>query len=877
MEHSRAAPSPRYNALAAMYRQMHEEGEKLLGLSPEDTFPGRSLPPQAPRIKRLIDHTGARTLLDYGSGKGVQYRMPLVIDGSNHFHSIKEYWGVDAIRCFDPSYAPFSALPEETFDGVICTDVLEHCPEEDIRWIIDEIFSYSTKFVFANVACYPAGKQLPNGENAHCTIKPVAWWSEILAEASSRRPELKWEVWFQFLAPDGAGNKLVEERLADDNMSPQVPLYQPADTAQIVRAMLLEALRSHQTGVFNAAAGLYQRALLLDPMQPDGNRLFGTLCLQTGRFDEAERYLRIAANLAPADAETHNNLGAVLLHIGQYEEAIPSLQKAIALRSNYDDAFSNLGEALRKINDTAGAHAALEKALAINPNHANALFNIGVLMIAERNIPGAINALEQALSIFPGHVAAQRQLINSYITISDYLKAEQHCRTLLVLNPDDHEVRAALASIYIATRQYDKALQESRYTLDRVPDHIRAGICLGQVLRQTGHLDEALTIFQEIAERQPEEPRAAGGIVEVLLRRGELDAALTLAEETVLRHPRGGLSWLDLGTVLEKLGQTEVACSAYRKGIDLLPDQPALHFNLGNQLLLLGRFEEGWQEYEWRTRLAIWGVNAVNCMSWSGQPLKGKTLLIKAEQGMGDMIQFVRLVPMIEKQGGKIMLECQPELVRLFQSVGGIDRLTSKPYSESEQPDVHIPLLSLPKLLGIQLENIPANIPYLAPPAELVDGWKRRLIADSGMRVGIAWSGNPQHIDDGNRSCPPELLAPLLAVQGATFYSVQKEGTSAAAGIKDLSSEWGDFADTASFMQMLDLVITVDTAAAHLAGALGIPVWTLLPFAPDWRWLLDRSDSPWYPSMRLFRQPRPRAWGPVISEVASELAKLANK
>jgi hypothetical protein len=214
MTFSRANPSPRYQALTGQYRQMHVEGERFLNIRPEETFPGFSLPAQADRIKRLIDATGAQNILDYGSGKGRQYDLRSVqsADGRRH-ESIQEFWDVDYVQCYDPCYEPFNKLPEGRFDGVICTDVLEHCPEEDIAWIVDELFGYAERFVFANVACYPAKKRLPTGENAHCTIKPLGWWREHIERAAAKRPGVTWEVWVQWREDLPEGPRMVEERL----------------------------------------------------------------------------------------------------------------------------------------------------------------------------------------------------------------------------------------------------------------------------------------------------------------------------------------------------------------------------------------------------------------------------------------------------------------------------------------------------------------------------------------------------------------------------------------------------------------------------------------------------------------------------------------
>ena len=214
--YTRQNPSPRYRELATLYRSMHTEGEKFLGIPPEKTFPGQSLLPQAGRIKEMITRYNAKTLLDYGSGKGMQYKpMQIIAEGIGEWPSVQAFWGIDELTCYDPAYAPFNVLPDKKFDGVISTDVLEHCPEEDIPWILNEMFSYATQFVFANVACYPAKKRLPNGENAHCTIRTPEWWNQILLDVATRHSGIHWEVWVQSLIETPHGNKMTEKRLGN--------------------------------------------------------------------------------------------------------------------------------------------------------------------------------------------------------------------------------------------------------------------------------------------------------------------------------------------------------------------------------------------------------------------------------------------------------------------------------------------------------------------------------------------------------------------------------------------------------------------------------------------------------------------------------------
>lgn len=217
--YSREQPSERYLELIEQYQQLHVEGEKSMGLAPENTFPGQSLIPQAPDIKRIIQKVNAKTILDYGSGKGLQYEpRPIVVKDSDlKFESIPHFWGVDSVTCYDPCYVPFSNLPNEKFDGVVCTDVLEHCPEEDIDWVVDGLFSFATKFVYANIACYPAKKTLPNGENAHCTIKSSNWWLEKIKAISSNHPDIVFEFWMDVKTQTEGGERLDRQRISNFN------------------------------------------------------------------------------------------------------------------------------------------------------------------------------------------------------------------------------------------------------------------------------------------------------------------------------------------------------------------------------------------------------------------------------------------------------------------------------------------------------------------------------------------------------------------------------------------------------------------------------------------------------------------------------------
>ena len=302
------------------------------------------------------------------------------------------------------------------------------------------------------------------------------------------------------------------------------------------------------------------------------------------------------------------------------------------------------------------------------------------------------------------------------------------------------------------------------------------------------------------------------------------------------------------------------------------------HWNLSLALLLSGDFAGGWEEYEWRWKMKNNDGRNYSCPLWQGEDIVGRTINLHVEQGFGDTIQFIRYAPMVMQRGAKVIVECQPQLVRLLASVEGLAHITDRTAS-SIYFDMHAPLLSLPRIFSTTLKTIPCHVPYLSADRVLVAKWRQKIEPLPGrFRVGLVWAGNPTHGNDRNRSCALVDFALLAKIPNVIFYSLRKdegaeqcENPPHEINLVDLTRDIADFADTAALMDNLDLIISVDTAVAHLAGALGRPVWTLLPFVPDWRWLLDRRDNPWYPTMRLFRQSKPGNWRGVMADVANAL------
>jgi tetratricopeptide (TPR) repeat protein len=358
---------------------------------------------------------------------------------------------------------------------------------------------------------------------------------------------------------------------------------------------------------------------------------------------------------------------------------------------------------------------------------------------------------------------------------------------------------------------------------------------------------------------------------------GKHEDAAASCRKALTINPDFAEAHSNLGGALQDLGFLDEAVASFRKALAIKPDCAEAHSNLGLISLLMGDFETGWPEYSWRQLKddSVLKNRAYPQPFWDGEDLTGKTIFVYPEQGLGDIIQFVRYLPMVRQRGGCVAFDVPLSMVRLFRDLDGID--IALKHGDLLLPfDCHIPLLEFPRLFGTTLDTIPASAAYLHADKELTDAWAERLGPRQGFRIGLVWGGNPGHLNDHNRSIDPELFRPLIETPGVEAFSlmVGRDGEAARVfgdGLSDLAPHLGDFADTATAIAHLDLVISVDTAPAHLAGALGAPVWTLLPFNPDWRWMLDRDDSPWYPSMRLFRQETPGDWEGVFQEVETAL------
>jgi len=425
-----------------------------------------------------------------------------------------------------------------------------------------------------------------------------------------------------------------------------------------------------------------------------------------------------------------------------------------------------------------------------------------------------------------------------------------------------------------------EAEQLYRQILAQEPEHSGALYYLGAIARKTGRNDVALDLIRRAIAIKPNFIEAHFNLGNTLRDMGRLDEAIDSYRQAINLKPDYADAYSNLGYALIDSEQRDEAVAAYRQAIQIKPDDTRAHWNLAVLLLSMGQFAEGWDEFEWRLKDKSMGLRRdFASPQWNGEDLAGKTLLLHTEGGYGDAFQFIRYAPLLRGRAKKIILECAPTLVKLFSDLPGVDEIITRGQALPAF-DYQIPLQSLPRLFKTNLTNIPNAVPYLKVTPEDRARWKERVQNDGQLNVGLVWAGSSRpNMSDDLRTRGLDIFARLGQIPGVRFFSLQKGPESSlprlpGLELTDLTHDLNDFADTAALIENLDLVISADTSVAHLAGALAKPVWVLIPFTSDFRWLLNRTDSPWYPTMRLFRQKRHDDWETVIAEVEAALKEI---
>ena len=534
-------------------------------------------------------------------------------------------------------------------------------------------------------------------------------------------------------------------------------------------------------------------------------------------------------------------------------------------------------EAQHMLDSLAGKtpHESLQLLGATLADDPETLTNRGNSFLIEGKIQAAIDCFRRVADLRPTSAQAYFHLGGAEERLGNFEAAGNSYRRALSLQPDSPELHCHLARILLQSGNLQAAAELYQRALALDPKRYEIYNDLGVVLTNLGNFGAALEAFRRSLRLNPRSAKTIASLGHLFESKGDLISAADAYRDAIKLDPQLVPAYADLGFVLFGLGEVAEAAESFERLRALQPGSAEATANLGLIHLLQGDLAAGWPEYESRWKVGISDDRTFLQRRWKGQPLAGERILLFAEQGFGDTLQFLRYVPMVAARGGEVVLEVQPPLRCLLSGTGAAQVVSrGEPLPEFAW---QCPLMSLPLAFGTEMTTIPANVPYVFPAAAQAAAWQERLQGET-RRIGLVWSGNPTMDRNRLRSIPLELLVPLIKVPGTTFCSLQLGPGSEEvkqlppdARLIDLAPELKDFADTAAIIANLDLVISVDTSVAHLAGAMGKPVWVLLNKGCDWRWFLDREDSPWYPTARLFRQTTPGGWLEVVNRIEHEL------
>jgi len=591
-----------------------------------------------------------------------------------------------------------------------------------------------------------------------------------------------------------------------------------AVAAAEIESLFNEGIAFHRAGLLPEAERQYRRVLESCPQHFDSLHLLGVISYQRGEFAQAVRQIDFALRVNPHVSDAHNNLGNALKRLGQFREALTSYDRAVALNPDDAASFNNRGSVHKDLKQFDEALADFDRAVAIKPDFAEAFNNRG-------NALRDLNRFDDALSSYERAIA---------------------------LRPDNADAFNNRGNVLKDLKRFEAALASFDHALTLKPDFARA------------YYNRGTTLF---LLKQFEEAHA------------DLSKAVTL-------DPTRAEALYNRGTTLKEFKRIDEAVADFDQAISLKPDYADALWSRAMCRLLVGRYREGWVDYEWRwqTGQMVSDKRVFKQRQWRGNTdISGKTILLHTEQGLGDTIMSARYIPCVVGAGARVVLDVPPQVIPLLAQIPGVAEIVTK---DQLLPsfDVHCPMMSLPAAFATTLETIPSNVPYLFAPPDYVEKWAHRLPKSTMLRIGVNWAGNPQFVHDAERSIGLRPLLPLLSRPDVQYVSLQKdlrEGDAdvlrANPQITHVGDAIDDLGDTAAIIASLDLVISSDTSVVHLAGALDKPVWILLQFVPDWRWLLDREDCPWYPSARLYRQRVRNNWAPVVSEVGQALSALLTR
>jgi tetratricopeptide (TPR) repeat protein len=681
--------------------------------------------------------------------------------------------------------------------------------------------------------------------------------------------------------------------------------------------LLTSAAEHYNAGRAGEAGVLCSDVLNGRPDHIPALHLAAVIAFSEGRMPEGSALLSRVFARDPNHVPAWMTLGDALAVKGERDGAMTAFLRAATLRPKDAGLHAKLGTALFELSRYADAEAAYRHALSLDPNLAQARCNLGSTLSAQGRFAEAEQVYRGLLTRDPSYPGAWRRLGNALADQDKFDKAVAAYLNAQGSEPNQAELHISLGNVLSKQGAFDDAAAHYGRAVELAPDDATPMRLLGQAMHEAGRIEDAVEVYRRASELDPRDVVVWANLGACLCAIEQLAAAVEASKRALALKPDHAPAHTNLGIILEKMGDADAAVAAHRRAIGadpdhakayanlavvlrnkgeldemmevshqavtLAPDDPLTRSNHAHFLLMCGDLARGFADYHWvrKCKSLAEGVPLFDGPEWHGEVFAGKTLLLFADYGIGDALQFVRYVPMVLARGGSVVLQVQPAIAAVLRPMQGVTVLGR----DEPVPSYHLqlPLMDLPSIFDTTLDTIPADVPYLMADPVKVAAWRDALDDQPKLKVGVVWAGSPLHKGDAQRSLSAEAVLPRLVIPGVQLFSLQKEPRAAdgpvleqlGAGIVDLAPVLGDFTDTAAAIMALDLVISVDTSVAHLAGALGRPCWMLLPYALDWRWLRDREDSPWYPTIRLFRQNKPQVWDDVLARMAAELARVA--
>jgi tetratricopeptide (TPR) repeat protein len=662
----------------------------------------------------------------------------------------------------------------------------------------------------------------------------------------------------------------------------------PPPTAE---SLLAHARAAWRRGDLDQAMRCVGSALATQPEHPGALHLLARITARQGNAGAALDMAARAAALQPDDPDIRQEMAMLLARQDRLDEAIAGFDVVLALAPEHAGALLNRAVALHRLGRLPDALAGLDRLVRLHPGLAAGWTARAAVLEALRRLPAAVASEARAAALLPGQAAAQTRLARLLARAGDAEAALAHFALAVQLSPQDPDPLIGRALIWQSLWRHEEALRELEAAAALAPDEAAVLDAQAASLAALGRWPEAdasrarrLQALDRAVADNPDQPEPRRRRAMLLYHLDRFEEALADHEASAPPASRSAQAWFERGALLSALGRETEALGCYDKALALQPATPRTHYDRSMNRLALGDLPAAWTEFEWRWQVPEFPSRLLHFDEprWTGaEEIAGKRLLLHAEQGLGDTLQFCRYASLAAARGATVLLQVQPQLVGLLQSLPG-PAVVLPQRADLPAFDLHCPLMSLPRAFGTSLETIPAAVPYLSALPERIEAWRSRLGPAAGLRIGLVWSGNSRQGNDRRRSMPLAAAAPIFR-PGIEVFALQPEvperdlaSLAGLPGLQLLGPQCQDFRDVAAVISLLDVVVTVDTSFAHLTGALGRPVFVLLSRLADWRWLLHRRDSPWYPTARLFRQPSHGDWGSVMAEVATAIAGLAS-